>query len=138
MDDIFRMATNREDAQYGNDKMREVLGPKQLRLNLDKSCYIVVGNKKARIKLQEELHSNPLILFNSEMKEENLMKYLGDYFFENTEESVHQTVLKRINIAKHLIHEIRTIVEDVRAKNIGGITLMKCWAQPQVWENRRC
>ena len=95
MDDVFRMATNIEDAQYGNERIREVLDPKQLRLNLEKSSFIVVGNKTARVRLQEELKTKPLMLYNSKMKEENMIKYLGDYFRDSSEESTHQTVLKK-------------------------------------------
>ena len=44
------------------------------------SLFLVVGNKKARIKLQNEVKDKPLLLYNANMKEEKMMKYLGDYF----------------------------------------------------------
>ena len=57
------------------------------------------------------------------MKETKALKYLGDFISVDASESVHQTVLKRIPIAKQAIHEIRMIVEDVRADKIGGINV---------------
>ena len=46
MDDIFRMAGNREMAQYANEKMEEFIGPKLLKINLQKSGFLIFGNKK--------------------------------------------------------------------------------------------
>ena len=60
MDDITRAADDRDKAQYGNDRMEELLGPKSLQLNLSKSGYIVIGNKKARKELEQQLSRNPL------------------------------------------------------------------------------
>ena len=42
-DDLFRICANAVDAQAGNRIMEAVMESKLLDLNLDKSCYIVVG-----------------------------------------------------------------------------------------------
>ena len=57
------------------------------------------------------------------MKEVKVMKFLGDYICNSIEDSVHQTVSKRIGIAKQAVYEIRAIIEDRRAGCIGGINL---------------
>ena len=57
------------------------------------------------------------------MTEVKVTKYLGDCLAPSLEDSVHQTVLKRIGLANHSIYEIRTIIEDSRAGTIGGINI---------------
>ena len=47
MDDIFRMTENVTAAQEGNIKMEYIVGSKGLDLNLDKSNFTLIGNKKA-------------------------------------------------------------------------------------------
>ena len=123
VDDITRASDNRDKAQYGNDKMEELLGPKSLQLNLTKSGYVVVGNKKARKELEKQLTTNPLTLCQEPMKEMKEMKFLGDYLRLDLEESVHTTVIKRSGIAKMAINDIRTVVEDTRASQLGGLNL---------------
>ena len=39
------------------------------------------------------------------------------------EESIHLTVQKRIGVVKHTVNEIRSVIEDARAKKIGAIDL---------------
>ena len=55
MDDVIRMAENRNNAQYGNDKMEEMVKKKVLQFNLDKSNYMIVGSKKGREKLNHKI-----------------------------------------------------------------------------------
>ena len=57
------------------------------------------------------------------MKEVKQAKFLGEYFSCNLEDSIHQTVLKRIGSAKQSIFEIRAVIEDKRSKQLGGINL---------------
>ena len=57
------------------------------------------------------------------------MKYLGDYISHSLEESVHQTVMRRLGVAKQAIYEIRTVIEDRRASHIGGINIAF-----EIWE----
>ena len=48
MDDIARMAENIMSAQYANDLMEEIVGSKGLEFNLDKICYLIMGNRANR------------------------------------------------------------------------------------------
>ena len=64
------------------------------------------------------------------MKEITSLKYLGDSLRQSLEESVHQTVLQRIGLAKHSIYEIGAIVEDARATKLGGINIAYSLSYP--------
>ena len=45
-DDLGKSSSCRKDAQAGNDKIEACMETKLLDLHQDKSCYIVIGNKK--------------------------------------------------------------------------------------------
>ena len=61
MDDIMCMSENLENAEYGNRKMEECIGRKNLSFNLDKSNYVIVGSNKERKKLNKKLREKPHI-----------------------------------------------------------------------------
>ena len=48
VDDVMRLAESVESAQYGNDAMEKMVKCKVLEFNLDKSTFVIIGNKKAR------------------------------------------------------------------------------------------
>ena len=52
-----------------------------------------------------------------------MLKYLGDYLTFDLEDSVHQTVTKRIGVAKKTILDIRTVIEDTSANKLGALSL---------------
>ena len=87
----------------------------------DKSCYIVAGEKKARMKMKKKLAAHPLLLYNNNMKEVENNKYLGCLLSRTVSQSVTDTVNSRIGLARRAIYEIRTIIEDSRAGVIGSI-----------------
>ena len=115
MDDCNKLSNIIEAAQYANDKMEVVVGKKNLTLNIDKSVYTVLGNKKARKAMKAKLSENPLKLQGNTMKEAKSIKILGDFLSQDLEESVHQMVVKRVVMARFVMYEIRTTVEDIRA-----------------------
>ena len=82
-----------------------------------------MGNNKARKKLYDQLEQCPLTLGDKNMKEVKVLKYLGDYLGFSLEESVHQTGIKRASVVKMAILEIRTIIEDSRANDMGALNL---------------
>ena len=100
-----------------------MLESKLLNINHDKSNFLIIGAKKARDKLKEEAERNPLKLGLHKLKEVEEIKFLGDYLCNSLGEAVHKTVMKRLGMAKQAIYEIRTVVEDKRARSIGGINL---------------
>ena len=123
MDDIMRMADSLASAQFGNILMEELIEQKCLQFNLDKSSFILMGTKKQRNNFQKELKKSPLLLCGKQMKEVKVLKFLGDHISHNLEDSVHQTVLRRVGIAKHTIMEIRTVIEDTRAEKLGAVNV---------------
>ena len=50
---------------------------KLLDFNLEKSSYLIAGNKKARQKLKVKLNAQPLLLCKQPKKQVNVEKYLG-------------------------------------------------------------
>ena len=130
VDDVFRMGENVESAQYANNVMEELVGKKSLKLNFDKSSYVIMGNKKCKRIMSSQLKKTPLMLNNKEMQEEKMIKYLGDFLASNLEKSVHNTVVKRASIARHSIYEIRSVVEDTRADRAGALNIaFDLWEQ---------
>ena len=121
-DDVAKLSVDRQAAQAANDKMETMIETKLLDFNLDKSCFIVCGNKKARARLQSELDNNPLTLCGRRMKQVFVDKYLGDQLSVSLSESVKATVNKRTGVATHSIYEIRSVIDDCRAKVVGGMT----------------
>ena len=96
---------------------------KRLSLNLQKSSIIVFGDSKLVERIKEEVRKKPLMLSGKKMEEVKTIKYLGDRISNSLQESIHQTVMKRIGLAKQAVYEIRAIIEDRRAHCIGGINL---------------
>ena len=103
--------------------MVHLMESKLLDLHPDKSCYIVMGEKKARKKLYKELSRKPILLYKNQMKNVKNNKYLGMTLSSTVCESITDTVESRPGLAKRAIYEIRTIVEDSQADSLGAIQL---------------
>ena len=82
-----------------------------------------MGSTKSTKIIKEDLKKNALKIYNEPMKEVKNLKYLGDVICSSPEESIHQTLIKRIGIAKKAIFEIRAVIEDRRSHQIGGFNL---------------
>ena len=108
-DDVLKANADRNTAQEANDRIEKVIESKLLTLNLDKSCYIVMGAKKPKQKMKQTLSINPLALCGRVMKEGKKEKYLGDTLSENLSESVYETVKRRVAIANKAIYDIRSV-----------------------------
>ena len=133
MDDIARMAGSRDAAQYANNLLETLIAKKSLQFNLEKSSFLVMGNKTTRKELYKQLEKSPLTLCNKDMKEVKVLKYLGDHLSFSLEDSAHQTVVKRAAVAKMACYEIRTIIEDSRADRMGALDLaFTFWEQSVV------
>ena len=70
VDDIGKLSNNIEAAQYGNDRMEELVDSKTLSLNLQKSAFLVIGSQKNRKKIQSQLRKTPLLLRGNPMQEQ--------------------------------------------------------------------
>ena len=62
-DDLGKFSSNRMDAQAGNDKIEACVESKLLNLHKDKSCYILIGDRKTTKSILEELEGCPLTLY---------------------------------------------------------------------------
>ena len=107
-----------------------VMESKLLDLNKDKSCYILIGQKKFGLKLKAELEAQPLSLCSLPMKEKVSDKYLGDYIHsEGIKASVFCTISNRSGRISSSIIETRAIIDDCRINAVGGLL-----AGLDIWE----
>ena len=79
MDDIGRLAESKEDSQYANNKLEEMVNRKGLEFNIDKSNFVIIGSKKEVKRLQKDLEDEPLKLCNENIKQVKLLKYLVEF-----------------------------------------------------------
>ena len=77
-DDLGKFSSCRLDAQAGNDRIEACMETKLLDLHPDKSCYILIGNKRSTLEISQELKQYPLTLYGKDMKEKVSEKNLGD------------------------------------------------------------
>ena len=129
-DDVARLSLDLESVQMGNNKMEAMAESKLLNYNLDKSCFIVMGNKKTRQVIHTQLETSPLLLCGADMKQETQAKYLGDWLTcHGLSDSVTITVKKRKGLVSLSIYEIRSVIEDCRSQVCGGLS-----AGLDIWE----
>ena len=122
-DDVARISTSVASAQSGNVKMESVAECKLLDYNVDKSCFLVLGNKKETKKIDTQLNETPHLLCGTEMKRETKTKYLGDVLSSNgLADSVSETVKARTGLAMKSIYEIRSVIDDCRSSICGGLS----------------
>ena len=121
-DDISRISTSLKAVQSGNDKMEAVMESKLLDFNHDKSVLIVMGSKKKKDMIEEEMMDCPPTLCGKVMKMTNSEKYLGDMISsDGLADSVTATVLKRKGSVITNIFETKAVIEDCRANSVGGL-----------------
>ena len=121
-DDVARLSLDIPSAQLGNEKMRCVAATKLLSFNLEKSGFLVFGTKRRRLDIENKLKSEPLLLCDKIMGQQQTAKYLGDYLSEvGLSESVKVTVDKRKGMVNRAMYEVRSILRDCRAHVTGGL-----------------
>ena len=59
------------------------------------------GDRKARKRIETQLSKTPLYLNGRNITQVNILWYLGDMVTHNLEDSVHQTIMKRVGLLKH-------------------------------------
>ena len=129
-DDIGRICDSVEASQHGNDRVAHVMESKLLDFNIDKSCFLVVGNDKSKENIRNQLEVSPLTLSGFPMKEMTQEKYLGDYLHCNgNPDSVAATVKVRSGLAVSAVNEIKSVLEDCRVNVAGGLC-----AGIDIWE----
>ena len=129
VDDVARMASSRIAAQAGINLMQTLAETKLLSYHLDKSAALVVGNNDVRMKIEEELNLNPLILCNQPMKMVCSYTYLRTVISEQgVGESAKESVNSKLGKVKHLIYEIKAVVENSKNNMPGAfMTSLLIW-----------
>ena len=74
-DDVLYATDSLGSANFDNKRMEFILKSKLLDLNLNKSCYIIAGNKQAIKRMKVKLKSSLITLCDQIMKEVNEEKY---------------------------------------------------------------
>ena len=117
----FVVALSQHSAQEGLNRLENLANSKLLSFNSLKSCFVIMGSKKARRDLEEEFKRKPPLLYGKPLKVESQGSYLGEELRSNVSDSVSSTINKRIGLATKAIFEIKSVVEDTRSKAVGGI-----------------
>ena len=114
-DDVARIGTTVKSAQVGNSKMEVIAETKLLDYNLEKSGFLIIGETKAKKKMQIELEESSLLFCDKNMKQENATRYLDDWLStDGLADSVKVTVNKRFGLAQRAIADIRAIIDYCR------------------------
>ena len=101
-----------------------------LRCHPTKTCYLIVGLKKWKKKVKEELEARPLMFGSFPMKEKDQDVYLGDILSsEGLGASVEATVRHRMAKVKGAMYEVAAIMADHHMQAMGGMEV--AW---QIWE----
>ena len=104
---------------------------KLLDLNVDKSCYMIIGKGKTEDCLRQQFLRHPLTLCNILMKEKVADKYLGDIISSGgLAVSADATIQDRYSRVYASIVETRAIVQDCRSQVVGGIV-----SGLEIWES---
>ena len=129
-DDLARMANNVLSAQQGNKLIEIAMETKLLDLHADKSCFILVGSKKAVSKMKNDLESTPLTLYGEKLKNKESEHYLGDVIHSAGNAAfVEATVEDRYGRIVSFITNSRSIIDDCRINVVGGLS-----AGVDLWE----
>ena len=118
---MCRLCLDPLSGQQGLDRFETLANSKLLQFNSLKSCFIILGTRKARLDLEEQFSLNPPLLYGQPLKIENQGTYLGDELGKTVAESISLTIKKRLGLTKKAIFEIKSVVEDVRSGAVGGI-----------------
>ena len=95
---------------------------KQLKLNIDKCSYILLGSRPKVEEIRKFISKSPLLLSGNETKEKTNDKYLGEHLHsEGLSETIAFTVQQRHWLAVSAIMEIKTIINDYRINTPGGL-----------------
>ena len=109
------------EARSANIKLNRVMIEKRLTLNEDKLVYLVWGTKKQKEEIEEELLVKPLMCGKVKISVVKYDKWLGDILHsDGLAESVMETIIQREGKVKGAALEIVDIVDDWRARVVGG------------------
>ena len=121
-DDFIHATTDIEKARKTNDKINKMIKERGLNLNKKKTVILNIGSKKQKQKLSKQLKENPVLVGETETKEVEEDKWLGQYL---SSKGLADSVLKTIEAKEPKIKaaglEIAAIIQDWRSQVVGGI-----------------
>ena len=123
-DDLARASGSVASSRAGSIRMNMVMNQKGLRLNQEKTGFLIYGSKKQIEEVRREVEKRPITCGSFEVTEKEQEKWLGDYFVGGTNlgDSVLVTIQERMGKCKAACMEIITIIQDLRSQVVGGFT----------------
>ena len=99
-DDIAKMNESLENARKGAKDIGRLLESKQLRANISKSKYVIIGPEEAREKCLKEAKEKPILMGEHTVGNSVSEKYLGDMISQHkSARSITETIQKRLSLA---------------------------------------
>ena len=90
-----------EDARKGAKDIGRMLESKQLKANVSKSKFVVIGSKKSRTKIQQNAEDKPTQIGTHTLENSTAEKNLGDKIYEDgTAASITDTLNSKLPLAK--------------------------------------
>ena len=128
-DDLADTSDSLAKARETNQRVDIMTKQLCLDLNRDKTICIIMGSRKQREEISQQLIYNPLMCGKFEMKEKKVDKWLGQYLScEGLADSVSETVKMRDGKVRGAGLEIAQIVNDWRSHLVGGVmTAVTLW-----------
>ena len=106
---------------YLRQEKVETLRKKLLRVNYDKSKYIIFGNKHYKNTVASELEKDPMTMSGVPLLQSKMEKYLGDIIHENgCKQSITETIKERTRKLWSKTEEIIQLVENPWMCGLGG------------------
>ena len=125
----MRLTTSVEGARDGVKRFEKIMDSKTLNINIDKSVYLIVANKKNAERIGTEISKEQLCYKGSKLKEKSTEKWLGQVInVSGIKESTMSTIQERKFRIQNIIHETIAIIEDSRINKIGALKSAK-----QIW-----
>ena len=118
-DDIGKLNDNLDQVREGCEKIDETLKGKRLSLNYDKSKYIIIGDAKARKRIEEMIKKDPITMGNATIEQALMEKYLGDLIHQlGCARSIQETIRDRI---RKLTSTMEEIIKTSESPWMGGL-----------------
>ena len=129
LDDVLNPSQGLDEAREANKRMNILIKERALTLNESKTVCIVIGSKKQKAEVSEELKRNPLLCGGFEMQEKQEDRWLGQQISaQGLEDSIWKTIETKEGKVKAAAREIATVVNDWRCLGAGGLqTAIMLW-----------
>ena len=101
-------------------KLAEMIKEKTLDAHPDKSGIVILGSKRFKSKIKDELKKEPIRFNNFDLKIKTEDKYLGQMIESDLSTSALATVLERSGKIKGAGIEVKQIIEDFEMKTNPG------------------